>query len=177
MLTAARIVGPSARRLRYSANSCRCFLSAEVPVFFNGSPLTSERLPVNRRINSSSGFEVPACSWRLIPAFSLRISRATSQGRFRHSGFARFASGVADEQPAWHQRLNALRELVREHVQCIQARVAISTDLVHSDGCLGQAHLCNPRGILPCRLAPWPRSPSASVTCFLANCSASANSA
>jgi hypothetical protein len=41
--------------------------------FFVASPLPIEAVGVNWRMNSSSGFELAAFSWMMMPAFSLRM--------------------------------------------------------------------------------------------------------
>jgi hypothetical protein len=66
-------------RRRFSAASLESdqrdavFSAAAGVSLFKGSPFPLEPLPVNCRIKSSIGFELPVLSWRLIPAFSLRI--------------------------------------------------------------------------------------------------------
>jgi hypothetical protein len=81
-------------------------------------------------MKSSMGFELPVLSWRLIPAFSLRI-RLSSVSRTLPPPWpsASCASGVAYEQPARYKRLDALGELIREYIQRIETRITKSAHI------------------------------------------------
>jgi hypothetical protein len=96
-------------------------------------------------MNSSSGLELAAFSWMLMPAFSLRM-RLSNVSRTLPLPCAGpgLLPAVADEEATRDERLDALPEAVGEDVQRIKTRVAISADFLQSDGGFGETNLCNP---------------------------------
>ena len=57
--------------------------------------------------------------------------------------FSRLATSAANEQPVWHQRLNALGKLVGEHIQCVEARISISANFLQVNRRFSQTNLRN----------------------------------
>ena len=100
---------------------------------------------MNCLIKSSIGFELPVLSWRSDLGF---LAQDQIEQRFENTSptlaFARCASGIAYEQPAGYQRLDAPGELVRENIQRIQTRIAKSAHLLQCDRRLGQTNLRDP---------------------------------
>jgi hypothetical protein len=76
--------------------------------------------------------------------------------------FAAFvAVAAADEEAAWDERLDALREAVGEDVERVETRVAIGADFLQRDGGFGQANLAP-------KSTSWPNEPRAREFCLVA---------
>src|SRR6187401_1321221 len=81
----------------------------------------------------------------LVEVYSCLLTQNQTEERFEDAAtglaFTRFVTGVADKEPTWHERLNALRELICENVQRVETRVTICAYLLHGNRCLGQTNL------------------------------------
>src|SRR4051812_28843112 len=143
-LLTVEIATPLPTRLAPGSDKCELTFASASTLHRFDVILRSPRKPANELFERLTGSRIFA---DVDPSF---FAQNQTQQRLQHTSrplpcaFPIFSTSIADEQPARHERLNALGELIREHVQRIQTRIAVSANLLQCDGSLRQTNLRDP---------------------------------